>query len=89
MELKLSLLLWRASLAWIFQGLVRLLCNVSLHPLREYPGPLSAKATTWWKAYIEVVKQESMVDVLFKLHEQYGAFKSSAFFKIMALIYDR
>lgn len=72
MELKVSLLLWSTFLAWIFQGLLRLLYNVFFHPLREYPGPLAARATTWWKTYIEVAKQESLVDVLFKLHEQYG-----------------
>ena len=73
MELSVSLLVGAALLAWISQGLLRLLYNIAFHPLREYPGPLAARATTWWKTYIEVVKQESMIDVLFKLHETYGA----------------
>jgi hypothetical protein len=73
MELNIALLFWTSLLAWISQGLLRVLYNVAFHPLRQYPGPLAARATTWWKTYIEVVKQESLVDVLFKLHEQYGA----------------
>lgn len=44
-----------------------------LHPLSKYPGPAAAKATTWWKTYVEVVRQESMVDVLFELHKEFGA----------------
>ena len=73
MEFSVSLLFWTALLTWISQGLLRLLYNVAFHPLREYPGPLAARATTWWKTYIEVVRQESMIDVLFNLHKQYGA----------------
>jgi len=53
---------------------IRVLHRIYFHPLSRYPGPLGAKATDWWKTYIEVIKQESMVDVLFRLHEQYGQF---------------
>ena len=74
MELQLSLILWTLFLAWLALGIFRLLYNVFFHPLRSYPGPLAAKATTWWKTYIEVVKQESMTDVLFDLHKQFGLY---------------
>jgi len=53
---------------------IRVLHRIFFHPLSRYPGPWAAKATDWWKTYIEVVKQESMVDVLFQLHEKYGRF---------------
>ena len=79
MELSVSFIFFTILLAWIFQGLIRLLYNVAFHPLREYPGPLAARATTWWKTYVEVVKQESMIDVLFKLHEQYGSGRHFSF----------
>jgi hypothetical protein len=46
--------------------------NVFLHPLKKIPGPLPASATEWWKTWIEVVRQESMTDVLVRLHKQYG-----------------
>jgi hypothetical protein len=59
-------------LTWIVVQSGQLLYNVFLHPLKAYPGPLAAGASLWWKTYIEVVKQESMVDVLLRLHEQYG-----------------
>jgi hypothetical protein len=61
-------------LALISLQLGRLFYNVFLHPLKAFPGPLAAGASRWWKTYIEVVKQESMTDVLVKLHEQYGMF---------------
>jgi hypothetical protein len=61
-------------LAWLGLRFSQLVYNLIFHPLRAYPGPLAAKATTWWKTYIEVVKQESMVDVLFDLHRQFGTY---------------
>jgi hypothetical protein len=57
---------------WLIVGAGRLIFNVFFHPLREYPGPLAARASLWWKIYIEVIKQESMTDALFRLHKQYG-----------------
>jgi hypothetical protein len=72
MNLQLTFFLWTVFLAWITWKAFHLFYNVFFHPLRSYPGPLAAKATAWWKTYVEVVKQESMTDVLFKLHEQFG-----------------
>jgi hypothetical protein len=73
MEFSLFSLLWTSLLAWIGLGVVRIVYNIFFHPLREFPGTAAAKATTWWQTYIEVVKQESMTDVLKRLHKQYGA----------------
>jgi hypothetical protein len=72
MDLQLTTFLWTLFLAWITWRAFNLFYNVFFHPLRSFPGPLPAKVTAWWKTYVEVVKQESMTDVLFKLHEQYG-----------------
>lgn len=62
---------------WFFTILVLLvLCqmfyNVFLHPLRNFPGPLLAGATSAWKAYKEVIKQETIARDLFALHQKYG-----------------
>lgn len=76
MEVQLSLVLWTLFLAWFSLRVFHLFYNVLFHPLRAYPGPIGAKATTWWKTYIEVVKQESMTDVLSKLHKQFGSHTS-------------
>ena len=46
--------------------------NVFFHPLKDFPGPVAAKATIWWRIYIDMVKKESMVDVLTRLHKIYG-----------------
>jgi len=73
MEFSLFLLLWTSLLAWIGLGIARVVYNVLFHPLRAFPGPTPAKATTWWQTYIEVVRQESMTDILKTLHKQYGA----------------
>ena len=72
MELQLALVLWTFFLGYLTFGAFRLVYRVFFHPLRAFPGPVAAKATTWWKKYIEVVKQESMTDVLFELHKEYG-----------------
>jgi len=58
--------------SWLSQGIFHLIHNVFFNPLKAFPGPKLAGATTWWKTYIEVVKQQSMVDVLFELHKKYG-----------------
>jgi hypothetical protein len=76
MTVQVSLVFWTLFLARLSLGVFRLFYNVLFHPLRAYPGPLGAKATTWWKTYVEVVKQESMTDVLFKLHKQFGPYES-------------
>ena len=85
MEVQLYLLLWTPFLVWLTLGVFRLFYNVLFHPLRAYPGPLAARATTWWKTYIEVVKQESMIDVLFKLHKQFGPYTSDYVRSLLAL----
>lgn len=69
-----SLIFWTLVLAWFGLIVYRLVYNVFFHPLRSYPGPMPAKATTWWKTYIEVVKGESWTDVLIRLHKQYGMY---------------
>lgn len=53
-------------------GLGRVVYNVLFHPLRKFPGPWMAGATSSWKAYKEVIKQESAVHELFALHKKYG-----------------
>jgi hypothetical protein len=72
MEVSVSLVVWSFALGWFVLQASRLVYNVFLHPLRAFPGPFPAGASTWWKTYIEVFKQESMTDVLYRLHETYG-----------------
>jgi hypothetical protein len=61
---------------WVFIALMLALCpiiyNLFFHPLRHFPGPRLAAATTWWKAYKEVYRQETLAQVLFELHEKHG-----------------
>ena len=83
MELNVSLLLWSIVGAWLGSKVFQIVYNVFFHPLRAYPGPLAAKATTWWKTYVEVVTQQSMVDVLFKLHEHFGSLNSLRFAEVL------
>jgi hypothetical protein len=75
MEFSISWLVWTLILALIgrvVELVARVVYNIFFHPLSKFPGPSWAKATEWWKTYIEVVKQESMTDVLVRLHKQYG-----------------
>jgi cytochrome P450 len=57
---------------WAVLSVSRIIYNVWLHPLSKYPGPIAAKASDWWKVYIELWKKESMTNVLTRLHRQYG-----------------
>jgi hypothetical protein len=52
----------------ICQGIYR----AYFHPLARFPGPALAGLTWWWKAYVELVQQISMVDKLAELHKVYG-----------------
>lgn len=74
MEFSVSFAAWSILLGWISLHVGRLFYNVFLHPLKAFPGPPAAGASLWWKTYIGVFKQESMTDVLVKLHYQYGMF---------------
>ncbi|EKM49823.1 uncharacterized protein PHACADRAFT_188850 [Phanerochaete carnosa HHB-10118-sp] len=51
---------------------VNVVYNIYFHPLAKYPGPRLAAASGWWRVYIEAYKKESIIDRLFKLHEEYG-----------------
>lgn len=53
-------------------GICRISYNIFLHPLRKFPGPWMAGATSGWKAYKEVIKKETLARELFALHEKYG-----------------
>ena len=79
MNVSISLLVWSLFSAWVILRVYNVFYNLFLHPLRSYPGPLGARSTTWWKTYIEVVKKQSFVHVVIKLHEQYGTLASRIF----------
>ncbi|KZF24030.1 cytochrome P450 [Xylona heveae TC161] len=61
---------------WLLVALSIALCpiiyNVFFHPLRRFPGPRMAGATSWWKAYKEVFQQETLAQLLFDLHRKHG-----------------
>jgi hypothetical protein len=87
MAVSISTLFGTLFSAWMILRLYNLFYNLYLHPLRKYPGPLGARATTWWKTYIEVVKQESLVHLVIKLHEQYGrCFRQALLHHILTLM---
>ena len=77
MSLKLSYTIGVLILAWLSRHVARLLYNIFLHPLKNYPGPLGAQATEWYKTYIELFQQKSWTDQLIELHKRYGEHPSS------------
>ena len=74
MNFDLSFALWTLILSWVGFQMAGLLYNVFAHPLRSYPGPVGARATTWWKTYVEVARKENMIEVLMGLHKQFGTY---------------
>lgn len=67
-QLLCLLLLAAAALS----SLCHIVYNAFFHPLRKFPGPWMAGATSGWKAYKEVIKQETLAQELFDLHARYG-----------------
>lgn len=63
-------------LGWCVLTIAHLVYNILLHPLRGYPGPLPARWTTWYKTYIELVRQKNWTDNLVELHARYGRYTS-------------
>ena len=60
-----------AHLVFKFFRVVYRICP--LHPLAKVPGPTLAAATWWYRTYYEVWPHYGgMVDILEKLHVQYG-----------------
>ena len=58
--------------AWVLASVVHAIASVYFGSLSHVPGPKLAAATTWWRAYVEAVKQVSWVDKLIELHSIYG-----------------
>ena len=71
-QVSLSLIVGAASVAFLLWKVWQWIFNIYFHPLSKFPGPPVAAATGWWKTYIELVKQQSMVDYIAKLHEIHG-----------------
>lgn len=72
--------IWTAVLGWVIYKVCKGIYNVTFHPLARFPGPKVAGVTEWWKTWIEVVRGESMVHVLVKLHKQYGSYSACLLF---------
>lgn len=64
--------IWVWVLAALLLGLCPMIYNIFFHPLRHFPGPRMAGATSWWRAYKEVFQQVTMAQLLFDLHGEYG-----------------
>ncbi|KAH9990459.1 cytochrome P450 [Xylariaceae sp. FL0662B] len=56
------------AIFWIFHACA----NVFFDPLSKFPGPKLAAVSGWWLVYYEVVKAESLTDILIRLHKHYG-----------------
>ncbi len=60
------------AVTWLAFQILQICYNLFVHPLKKFPGPRAAAASTWWKAYVECFKQESQIHAIMKLHEKYG-----------------
>jgi hypothetical protein len=66
---KLVLLVTTSLVAYAIYQVVH---NVFFHPLSRFPGPVFAKITVYWKAYVECIADRSFCHELEKLHARYG-----------------
>ncbi|KAJ8093243.1 hypothetical protein PM082_020729 [Marasmius tenuissimus] len=60
------------SLAYLTTVTVRAAYRVFLHPLRKFPGPWTAAATHYYRAYYDIVKGGGWTKHMVDLHERYG-----------------
>ena len=66
-------LIWTSLLlALVTASLASIVYNVYFHPLSSFPGPWAARATPYYKAYVEVVAGRSFAHTLEALHDRYG-----------------
>lgn len=68
----ISVLPWAWLAIPVLLFLAQISYNAFFHPLRNFPGPAMAGATSLWRMYKEVVKKETLAQELFGLHEKYG-----------------
>ncbi|KAF1918736.1 cytochrome P450 monooxygenase-like protein [Ampelomyces quisqualis] len=68
----LAALLPAAFATVVVYGIYTTVYNVLFHPLAKFPGPPMARATVYWKAYVECIQHRSFCHVLGELHAQYG-----------------
>lgn len=72
----LSTLLSAALAAAIIYTIYIFFYNIYLHPLAKFPGPLPARTSYYWKAYIECIANRSFCHELVQLHARYGTWHS-------------
>jgi hypothetical protein len=68
----LAVLLPAAFATAVAYGIYTTIYNVFFHPLAKFPGPPIARATIYWKGYVECIQNRSFCHVLTELHAQYG-----------------
>ncbi|KAF2651874.1 cytochrome P450 monooxygenase-like protein [Lophiostoma macrostomum CBS 122681] len=66
---KLVILVTTSLIAYLIYEAVH---SVFFHPLSRFPGPVFAKITRYWKAYVECIADRSFCHELERLHAQYG-----------------
>lgn len=76
----ITLWLWALAATPFLLFLSQILYNVFLHPLRKFPGPRIAGATSLWRAYKEVILKETLAQELFDLHRKHGRLSFQAIF---------
>jgi hypothetical protein len=69
-----------AAIGLLSYALVRVIYNVSFHPLSRFPGPRGAACTRWWLAYMELGKGVSLATLREELHQKYGTLSTSLFY---------
>ncbi|KAK3658695.1 hypothetical protein LTR56_001566 [Elasticomyces elasticus] len=51
---------------------LRMLYNITFHPLAKFPGPKLAAATGLYEIYYEIFLGGKFSDRIFELHQRYG-----------------
>jgi hypothetical protein len=63
---------------FVLRSLWQIVYNLWFHPLRDFPGPILARATRWYETYYDVIKRPGgqYIYEVERQHQKYGMIHS-------------
>ena len=71
-EISLLSLSLRSVILLLVYSICKYVYRLTLHPLSKFPGPKRAAVSNLYGGYFDLVTDQSFVEKIRKLHEQYG-----------------
>jgi hypothetical protein len=74
----LILILSTAAIVYLLRSFWKIIYNLWFHPLRDFPGPVLARATKWYETFYDVFKRPGgqYIYEVERQHRKYGMYES-------------